>query len=78
MRPKLPVVSGAKAARAFERLGYEIVRQRSSHIRMRHLSDPRRLPLSIPDHRELKPGLLRRLLRDANISVEEFCRLLDL
>ena len=31
-----------------------------------------RPPLTIPDHRELKPGLLRRLIRDAGMSVEEF------
>ena len=77
MSPSLPVVSGQQAVRAFKRLGYEVVRQRGSHLRLRHLHDPTRLPLTVPDHRDLKPGLLRRLIRDAQIDVAEFVRLLD-
>jgi len=33
--------------------------------------------LSIPDHRELAPGTLRKLIRLSSISVEEFCAALD-
>ena len=39
------------------------------HVSGRHLS--------IPDHRELDRGTLRKLIRDAGITVEEFLRLLD-
>jgi predicted RNA binding protein YcfA (HicA-like mRNA interferase family) len=53
------------------------VRQRGSHIGMRHGTDPSRKPLTIPDHRTLKPGLLRHLMRDADVDPEEFRRLLD-
>ena len=77
MSPKLPVVSGQEAIRVFERFGYEVVRQRGSHIRLRHPRDPQKRPLTIPDHRTLKPGLLRKLLRDAQLDVEEFLRLLQ-
>lgn len=76
MTAKLPVISGQEAIRAFQRLGYEVVRQRGSHIRLRHPNDPARQPLSVPDHKTLKPGLLRRLIRDAQIEVDEFRRLL--
>ena len=69
--PKLPRVSGRAAARVFAEVGYEIVRQRGSHIRLRDMSGAR-LALTVPDHRELKSGLLRRLIRDAGMSVEEF------
>jgi len=69
--PPLPRVSGRDAARAFATVGYAIVRQRGSHIRLRDEAGIR-LPLTIPDHRELKSGLLRRLIRDAGMSVEEF------
>jgi predicted RNA binding protein YcfA (HicA-like mRNA interferase family) len=51
MTPGLPAVSGREAIRVFERLGYSIVRQRDSHIRLRHEMDPSRKPLTIPDHR---------------------------
>ena len=69
--PPLPRVSGRDAARAFATVGYEIVRQRGSHMRLRDERSARP-PLTIPDHKELKAGLLRRLIRDAGMSVEEF------
>ena len=77
MTSGLPVVSGREAIRVFERLGYGVVRQRGSHIRLRHATDPSRKPLTIPDHRALKPGLLRHLMRDAQVDPEEFRRLLN-
>ena len=76
MSPKLPTISGQVAVRVFQRLGYEVVRQRGSHIRLRHPLDPSRKPLTVPDHRTLKPGLVRKLIRDARLDVEEFIRLL--
>lgn len=76
MSPKLPVVSGREAIRVLERRGYQVVRQRGSHIRLRDESDPEHLPVTVPDHRNLKPGLLRQILRDANLTVDEFVELL--
>ena len=76
MSPKLPVVSGRQVIRVLERLGYQVVRQRGSHIRLRDESDPEHLPVTVPDHRTLKPGLLRQILRDANLTVDEFVDLL--
>lgn len=67
----VPRVSGRDAARAFATIGYEEVRQRGSHIRLRHRTGERP-PLTVPDHRELKTGLLHRLIRDAGMTVEEF------
>lgn len=73
---KLPVVSGQEAIRAFEKIGYEIVRQRGSHIRLRDENNSNHQPLTIPAHKSLKPGLVRRLIRDAGLTVEEFNALL--
>lgn len=74
---KLPVISGQEAVRAFERIGYRVVRQKGSHLRLRDDLGPNHLPLTIPNHKTLKPGLLRRLIRDAGLSVEEFGELLE-
>jgi len=71
--PKLPVISGAKAVKKFERLGYFTVRQ-GSHVRL-IINDPNRLPLSIPLHKTLKPGLLSDLIKDANLTIQEFINL---
>ncbi len=76
MNPKLPIVSGRQAVRVFERIGYVVVRQRGSHIRLRDESNPNHLPLTVPDHAFLKPGLLHQLLRDADLTVEQFISLL--
>jgi predicted RNA binding protein YcfA (HicA-like mRNA interferase family) len=70
MTSGLPVVSGREAIRVFERLGQSVVRQRGSHIRFRHATDPSRKPLTIPDHRTLKPGLLR--LKSVSVSPHQF------
>jgi predicted RNA binding protein YcfA (HicA-like mRNA interferase family) len=72
MTAGLPVVSGREAIRVFERLGDSVVRERGSHIRLRHATDPSRKPLTVPDHRALKPGLVRHLMRDAEVDPEEF------
>ena len=47
--------------RAFEKIGYQIARQRGSHVRLRNNQKPNCLPLSVPNHKALKPGLLRNL-----------------
>ena len=73
---KLPAISGEKAVKCFEKLGYVIVRQKGSHIRMKHKSDKSKKPLTIPKHKVLGKRLLRKMLRDAEISVEEFNELL--
>ncbi|MBU0878203.1 MAG: type II toxin-antitoxin system HicA family toxin [Candidatus Omnitrophica bacterium] len=72
---KLPVVSGKEAINAFEKVGWYIERRaRSRHIVMKKIG--MRTILSIPEHKVLDRGLLRALIRDAYISVDEFHDLL--
>jgi predicted RNA binding protein YcfA (HicA-like mRNA interferase family) len=66
----LPVLSGRKTVRAFERLGCQVVRQRGSHIIM--VKEGEITTLSIPDHKEVAKGTLRSLIRAAGITVDEF------
>lgn len=67
--PKLPVVSGKEAIRAFERLGYQAVRQTGDHVRLKCAGRP---SLSIPLSDPVKRGLLRNAIRDSGYTVEEF------
>lgn len=71
---KLPVVSGKEFIKRLKEKGYEFVHQKGSHMIIRLNKEPY-TKLSIPNHRELDRGLLRALLRDADISVEEFVSL---
>lgn len=73
---KLPILSGKGAIKAFERLGYEAVRTKGSHVRLTHPDRNLHLPLTIPLHKTLGPGLLRKLIRDARITPDEFHQLL--
>ena len=72
--PRLPRVSGPEAVSGFERAGFEVRRQRGSHIVMTKPGHPE--TLSVPDHRELQAGTLRALIRKAGLSVEQFEELL--
>ena len=66
--PKLPVLSGAEVIKALERLGFEQLRQRGSHVVMRRGSFGTVVPL----HREVKTGTLAGILRQAGVTQDEF------
>lgn len=74
MSGALPVVSGAELVSALGKLGWVAVRQRGSHVRLRHPDNP--VPLVVPLHREIKRGTLAGVLRDAGVTAEELRQLL--
>ena len=71
---KLPVVSGKEFVKRLKKLGFEFVHQEGSHMIIRLNTEPF-TKLSIPNHKELDRGLLRSLIKDVGISVDEFIRL---
>jgi predicted RNA binding protein YcfA (HicA-like mRNA interferase family) len=71
---KLPVVSGDEFVKRLAKVGYKFEGQEGSHMILRLTTRPF-TKLSVPRHKELAKGLLRRLLRDASLTVEEFVRL---
>ena len=71
---KLPIISGMEAIKAFSRAGWIPHRQVGSHVVLR--KEGSKVTLSVPKHKELKPGLLRDLIKAAGLSVEEFEELL--
>ncbi|HEY1469357.1 MAG TPA: type II toxin-antitoxin system HicA family toxin [Candidatus Acidoferrum sp.] len=71
MNPRLPVVSGNELIRALTKFGYEAVRQKGSHVRLRHSTDLKKHPITVPLHDEIAFGTLRRILRDAGVTVEQ-------
>ncbi len=70
---ELPIVSGDQCISALKHSGYRIARTRGSHVRMRCLG---RNPVTVPKHRELDRGTLRAILRTADMSIDEFIKLL--
>ena len=68
--PQLPVWSGRRVVRGFAKFGWEVARQRGSHIIL--VKEGEQATLSVPDHREVARGTLRSLIRDAGLTVVEF------
>jgi len=67
--PPLPVLSGREIVKILERCGYVVMRRESSHIRLACLG---RRSVTVPDYRIVSKGLMRKILRDAILSVDEF------
>jgi predicted RNA binding protein YcfA (HicA-like mRNA interferase family) len=62
--------------RALQRGGWVVVRQRGSHIRMqKHLAN-KTLKTIVPAHRPVKRSTLAHILKDAQLSVDDFLTLL--
>ena len=74
MSARLPVVSGNELVKAPGKRGWVAVRQRGSHVRLKH--PERTTALVVPLHRELKRGTLAGILRDAGIDPNDLRRLL--
>ena len=69
---RLSNISGEKAVKIFEKFGYGVDHQSGSHIILYHLERP---TLSVPNHKELAPGLIRGLIRKSGLTVNEFLAL---
>ena len=70
----LPLISGAEAIGAFQQNGWRIDRHHGDHAIM--VKSGVAPILSIPQHRELKKGLLSKLIKQSGLSVLEFKELL--
>ncbi len=73
--PKLPVLSGQEVIKKLAGCGYQAVRQKGSHVRLRNSANTLAKPLTVPLHPEIKAGLLRQIIKDAGLTIEEFINL---
>ena len=73
MSLRLKLCSGAAAVKKFKRAGWTVDRQVGSHVMMIKADYP--YTLSIPQHRELGVGILRKLIKQAQLTVDEFNKL---
>ena len=70
--PKLPRIPSKEAIRALERRGFEQVRQTGSHVVMKKETPDGEIGCVVPVHRELKVGTLSGILKQAQVTTEEF------
>lgn len=72
---RLPRPKGKEVVRALERAGFSVERTRGSHVFLKH-SDGRVTSVPVHSRETLGPGLLRAILRDIEMSVDEMIALL--
>lgn len=70
---QLANISGKEAVKAFERVGWSVRGQVGNHVMM--TKDGVRANLSVPQHKELSVGTIRKLIRAAGLTVDEFLEL---
>ncbi|MFH1751973.1 MAG: type II toxin-antitoxin system HicA family toxin [archaeon] len=69
---RLPTVSASKVIKVASKLGFELVRQKGSHLILKN--DFRQI-LVIPNHKKLKKGTLLQILKVMKITKKEFSEL---
>ena len=80
MPEKLPVISGKMLIACLMKLGYRVVRQRGSHVRLEKQTDAGTHNLTIPNHNPIAKGTLNDILTNVaswnQMSKDELIRLL--
>ena len=73
----LPVVSGRQAIKALTKAGFEVAGRKGSHVKLKKRVDDKVFVVIVPDHAELARGTMKSILRQANVTREEFLKLLE-
>jgi predicted RNA binding protein YcfA (HicA-like mRNA interferase family) len=73
---KVPSLPYTDIVRALQRAGWTVVRQRGSHIRLQRHTPDEVLKITVPAHRPVKRSTLAHILKQAQLDVDDFLRLL--
>ncbi|MCK4496396.1 MAG: type II toxin-antitoxin system HicA family toxin [Candidatus Aminicenantes bacterium] len=76
--PKLPRITGKELIRALQKEGFEVARQKGSHVQVRKFVKDEKITFPVPIHTSkiLKQGTLKGILRKAGISIDHLSNLL--
>ena len=67
MSKKLPVISGKKLISCLTTMGYRVVRQRGSHVRLEKSTEAGIHKITIPNHNTIAKGTLNDILTRVSI-----------
>jgi predicted RNA binding protein YcfA (HicA-like mRNA interferase family) len=70
---KIPVLSPLEVVKLLEQHGFTEIRQKGSHKQYKH-SDGRQTTIPFHKGRDLSPILLRQIVKDINMTIEEFLK----
>ena len=76
MTRKTPVITGMELVKVLERAGFEVRRQKGSHLHMFRDIDRRRVTIPVHNGKNIPMGTLKGIVNDADISVEQLRDLL--
>ena len=73
MNGKLPLLTAKELIKILNKIGFEVIRQRGSHIYLKH-KDGRCTVVPLHAGKEIGRGLLKRILNEIDVSREEFLK----
>jgi predicted RNA binding protein YcfA (HicA-like mRNA interferase family) len=76
MSRRLPVISGQQMVKALKRAGFEVLRQRGSHVSMEKREPQITRKTVVPQHREIRPGTLNDILKQTGLSKDDLRKLI--
>ncbi|HSF68436.1 MAG TPA: type II toxin-antitoxin system HicA family toxin [Nitrospiraceae bacterium] len=69
---KLRILSGREVCRILEQHGFQIVRQRGSHVVIQRRTDAGTVTVPVPDHAEIRIGTLQSIIRQSGLPRSAF------
>lgn len=74
--PKLPQISANQLIKALHKIGFRIVSQKGSHIKLQRKVDKRTQTIIVPNHKSIRKGTLKNgILNQIPLTIEEFLKL---
>lgn len=74
---KLPQISGKETIQVLKKLGFVVIHQRGSHVKLSRTIKQQKQTVIVPLQKVLKKGTLRNgILKSINLSIDEFVKLL--
>ena len=74
--PKLPVLSGKEVVKVLSKAGFQIARQKGSHIILTKMTEHGKKGVVVPNHKEVDKGTLLEIIRQSGMTREEFLKLI--
>ncbi len=73
---RIPIISGSELIKVLSKIGYQVIRQRGSHIRLRASGKSELRPITVPNHKTVKTFLLLKIIKQAGLSLDDLKKLL--
>jgi predicted RNA binding protein YcfA (HicA-like mRNA interferase family) len=71
---KLPILTGLQIIKRLKKNGFIIIRQKGSHVFLKHKNDSRTTIVPIHKSQDIDRALLRKILNDTELSFEDFSK----